>query len=238
VRRETDLALLGCAVCVSLFFCAAAAPASGAAAGTVTLTLSASGKASWSADGGADHAQLTLRYGWHGTLTFSIAPGVLKYPAGAKFSVPASATLTASWTGVLRGQRIGEAYRCAYRGANVPGRVTATLSNGGVRGRLRLVLHPRGRGFFPASGNGAIAACSSRIGDSGPTHFEPEWLFRDNLEDHGRLTSDTAVITVSAALLPRGSVTVTFPREAGSVDQPLRPKLAWKNRGRLKLHAR
>src|SRR5207247_8058448 len=155
-----------------------------------TPTLSASGKASWSSDGGADRAQLALRYSWHGTLKFSIPAGVLKHPAGARFSVPGSATLVASWAGELRGVRLGEAYRCAYRGANVPGRVSATLANGGVRGRLRLVLHARGKGFFPANANGGTAGCSST-----PTHFEPAWLFRDNLDDHGRLTSDTAVIT-------------------------------------------
>ena len=131
MKRETDLALLGCAVCVSLFFCAAAAPASGAAARTVTLTLSASGKASWSSDGGADRAELTLRYAWHGTLAFAIPAAVLKRPARARFSALGSATLTASWAGELRGRRAGELYSCGYRGAKVPGRVTATLSNGG-----------------------------------------------------------------------------------------------------------
>jgi hypothetical protein len=238
VRRETDLALLGSAVCVSLFFCAAAAPASGAAARTVAIDLSASGKASWSTDGDVDHAQLGLTYRWHGTVTFSVPAAVLRHPARARFAVPGSATLTARWSGALRGERLGEQYRCVYRGANVHGRVTATLSNGRLRGSLRLVLHARGKGFFPPVGSGATATCSSRIGSGGPTHFGPAWLFRDNLEDHGRLTSNTAVLTVPAALLPRGSAIVTFPHEAGRVDQPLRPKLVWNNSGRLRLDAR
>src|SRR5437870_686234 len=83
-----------------------------------------------------------------GTLSFLISAAALKHPAGARFSVPGSATLTASWAGELRGRRLGEAYRCTYRGKNVPGRVAATLSNGGARGRLRLVLRALGKGFF------------------------------------------------------------------------------------------
>jgi len=102
------------------------------------------------------------------------------------------------------------------------------LTNGTTRGTLRVVLHARSRrGFFPATN--ASAPCSS------PAHFEPAWLFRDNLEDHGRLTADTAVIAVPRTLLAHGSTTITFPHEVGTVDRPLRPKLTWNNRGRLRL---
>jgi hypothetical protein len=129
-------------------------------------------------------------------------------------------------------------YTTLFRsGVNVPRRVTATLTNG-KRGSLQLVLGARGRGFFPSRGNGATVSCSSHVGARGPTHFEPEWLFRDALQDHGRLSSDTAVIVVPSRLLPRGSLTVRFPRETGSVVQPLRPRLTWNNSGRVTLRAR
>jgi hypothetical protein len=207
----------------------------------VTVTLAENGKATWSTDGVADKGHLALRYRWYGRLKFSIPAGVLDEPARSKFAVTGSTTLTATWTGELNGKKLSGpysgAYRCRYFGRRVPGRVTATLMNGRARGVLLLILHARGEGFFPAKGRGATVSCNSQVGRLGPTHFEPSWLFRDNLQDHGRLTSDTAVIAVSSALLSEGSASVTFPHEFGTVDQPLRQKLAWNNKGRLTLRA-
>jgi hypothetical protein len=209
---------------------ATAAPAVGAAARTIVVTLGATGAARWSSDGVADTARLTLSYRWNGRFTFSV-------PARGKFTARAATTLRAGWSGRSSGTGTSGSYRCTYRGADVPGRVTATLSNG-TRGSLQLVLGARDSGFFSSQGNTATVSCTSRVGARGPTHFEPEWLFRDSLQDHGRFSSDTAVLVVPSRLLPHGSVTVGFPREAGTVAQPLRPRLTWRNSGRVTLSAR
>ena len=219
-RAVLGVVLLGCSTSLSLLS-TAAAPADGAAARTITI--SGTGAARWSSDGSTDSARLTLNYRWSGSLTFAAAS--------------ATTTLHASWTGRLTGKNSSGSYTCTYKGVNVPGRVTATLTNG-KRGSLKLVLGARGRDFLPSRGNGATVSCNSHVGERGPAHFEPQWLFRDTLQDHGRLSSDIAVIVVPSTLLPRGSVTVRFPKEAGSVVQPLRPRLTWSNNGRVTLRAR
>lgn len=246
MRRERDepggsrvlgLVLLALLVLV----CAAAAPAHGAAARIITITIRAKGNATWSTDGAADKGQLALRYRWRGQLTFSIPARVLVAPTRARFAASATTLLRASWTGELSGTRFSApyagTYKCAYAGVNVPRRVNATLTNGDVAGTLWLVLRPRGEGFFPAKGQGATTSCITPIGRRGPTHFQPAWLFRDSLQDHGRFTANTAVISVSTALLHRSQASVTFPNEVGSVDQPLRAKLTWNNQGLVTLHA-
>ena len=208
-RLLLGLALCGCAAWPAVF-----SPTATPAAGTrvVTVHLADRGKGTWSTAG----ARLVLTYAWRGTLRFAV-------PAGARFSARSSTTLRAGWRGALSGP-----VQCRYARTNVPGRITAVLTNGTTRGTLRVVLHARSRrGFFPATK--ASAPCSS------PAHFEPAWLFRDNLEDHGRLTADTAVIAVPRTLLAHGSTTITFPHEVGTVDRPLRPKVTWNNRGRLRL---
>lgn len=227
-RAVVGVVLLGCSASLSLFS-TAAAPADGAAARTSTIALGATGAARWSSDGGADKSRLTLSYRWAGSLTFAV-------PAHGSFTAHATTTLRASWTGRLSGQNSSGSYACTYKGVNVPGRVTATLTNG-KHGSLKLVLGARGGGFFPSRGNGTTVSCNSHVGARGPTHFEPEWLFRDAFQDHGRLSADAAVIVVPSAFLRRGSATVTFPSEIGKVDQPLRPKLTWNNKGRLTLRA-
>lgn len=217
-RAVIGVALFGCSASLSLFS-TAAAPADGAAARTITL--SATGAARWTSDGSTDSAHLTLSYRWGGTLTFAASS--------------ATTTLHASWTGHLTGKNSSGAYACTYKGVNVPARVTATLTSGKS---LRLVLAARGRGFFPSQGSGATVSCNSNVGARGPMHFEPGSLFRDALQDHGRFTVDAAVLVVPSRLLPRGSVAVQFPSEAGSVVQPLRPRLTWSNSGRVTLRAR
>jgi hypothetical protein len=217
-RAVLGVALFGCSASLSLFS-TAAAPADGAAARTIAL--SATGTARWTSDGSTDSAHLTLSYRWGGSLTFAASS--------------ATTTLRASWTGHLTGKNSSGAYACTYKGVNVPARVTATLTKGKS---LRLVLAARGRGFFPSKGDGATVSCNSGVGARGPSHFEPEWLFRDALQDHGRLTSAAAVLVVPKSLLPRGSVALRFPSEAGFVAQPLRPRLTWSNSGRVTIRAR
>lgn len=241
-RLAFGLALFGCAAWLS-GFCSAAAPAADATDRIVTVTLTGSGKARWSIDSSSDKGQLALSYSWFGSLRFAVPARVLQDPVHAKFAVGTSATLTGSWVGELTGRKLSEPdlgpYHCDYRGTNVPARVNAQLTSGTTRGTYWIVLHPRSeRGFFPAKGGGATASCKTPVGDGGPTHFEPPWLFRDTLTDHGRFTSTTAVIVVSNKLLPRGSLTVRFPDEVGERTSPYTGNLRWSNLGHLVLRAR
>jgi hypothetical protein len=223
-------ALLAGAACFSLVS-GEAAPAAGAASRTVTITLTDSGKARWSTDGDAEKGTLALNYAWHGTLRF-------KVPAKARFLAVANTTLRASWTGDAVGTKfsapLSGPYHCQYAGKNVPSLVTATLTNGQAKGTFDLTLHAKGEeGFFPSKSLGATVNCSTGYGADGPAHFEPQWLFRDTTTDHGRMTSDTAVVTLPARALKRGSVTLTWPREIGKVSSPFRAKLDWNNVGKL-----
>lgn len=236
-RIALGFALFGSAAWPAVF-CPAATPAADATR-IVTVELAQRGWATWSTTGADARATLVLRYRWRGELRFAVPAAALARPSRARFAVSGATVLRAAWTGRLSGTRLGVSYRCRYAAKNVPGRVTAVLSNGSKRGRLRLVLRAqRTRGFFPAKGYGASVSCTSPVGAGGPTHFEPAWLFRDNLQDHDRLTSDTAVISVPSTVLPDGSATITFPHEVGTVELPLRPKLTWANKGRLSLRAR
>jgi hypothetical protein len=240
-RRIVLPVLLGCA---GLFLAVpAATPAPQAAKKKVTITLSGSGKASWSLNSGDDKGALSIRYSWSGTLRFSVPTAILKDPAKGSFRTIGGTTLRGNWTSDLSGQRfqgpnLGP-YRCHYAGRNVPGRVTATLSRG-PRGTLRLVLTTRiGQdGFFPTRGSGATISCNTPIGETGPPHFSPAALFRDNFLDHGRMTKDTAYITAPSRLLPRGVVKLAFPRESGQVKSQFRGTYIWKNRGTVSAKAR
>ena len=236
-RLAFGLALCGCAAWL-VVLCPAATPAADTTR-VVTVQLLQTGSATWSTAGADTQEQLTLTYGWRGLLRFAVPTDALANPALA-FTVRSVTTLKADWEGDLKGAAAtGARYSCRYTGRHVVGRVTAALSNGRKPGTLRLVLHAKNRyGFFPRTSRGARVSCNSPLAGGGPAHFEPAWLFRDNLQDHGRLTSDTAVILVPSALFPHGSVAVTFPHEVGTVDQPLRPKLAWSNKGKLRLRAR
>jgi hypothetical protein len=232
----TGAALLVGAACFALVS-GEAAPASGAAARTVTITLTNSGKARWSIDGDAEKGSLAMNYSWRGTLRFKVPAKAVQSP-GSRFLSTSAGTLRAAWTGDATGTKFGAPfngpYHCQYVGKDVPSKVTATLTNGRVRGTLEVTLHAKGEeGFFPSKGSGATVNCSSGYGVDGPAHFEPQWLFRDTTSDYGRMTSDTAVIALPVRALNRGSVTLKWPREIGSVSSPLRAKLAWNNVGKL-----
>jgi hypothetical protein len=210
----------------------------------VTLQLSNSGLGAWSVDSPDDKGELALKYRWSGALKFNIPVKALKNPARAKFKARARTTLHGSWSGVFTGRKLtgfdAGPYRCEYTASDVPASVDALLSNGKKRGTLQLVLHPAGGSeqFFPPKGQGATVNCTTARGDLGPTHFGPNWLFRDTVTDHGFLSSDTAVIDLPSKLLPRRSITVSFPREVGKRDSPFIGKINWNNRGKLVVRAR
>lgn len=209
----------------------------------VTVSLTNSGVGTWSLDGPDDKATSALRYSWRGTLKFTIPARVLKDPAKARFKVNSRTTLQANWDGVYEGRKVtgldAGPYRCAYKGTDVAAPVSAILQNGKRKGVLRLTLHPRtvSGTFFAMKGEGATANCTTSRGELGPPHFGPNWLFRDTVTEKGFLTADTAVIDVSSTLLPRRSVTVTFPREVGKRNSEFTGNLRWNNRGKLVLRA-
>jgi hypothetical protein len=229
-------ALLGSAACFALVS-GEAAPAAGAASRTVTITLADTGKGRWSINGDAQKGSLAVNYSWKATLRFKV-PAKAFTSTTSRFLAGSSATMRADWTGDATGTKIGQpfngAYHCSYKGKNVPGKVTASLTNGTRGGTIVLTLHARGDGgFFPSRANGGTAECSTGFGAEGPAHFEPEWLFRDTTSDHARMTSDTAVIDLPRSALKRGTVQKVWPREVGGVDSALRDKLTWNNVGKL-----
>ena len=118
--------------------------------------------------------------------------------------------------------------------------MTARLATGRARNTLELTLHPRAAegGFFADKGRRAIVRCSRGFTQSAPSHFAPSWFFRDNLQDHGRFTSDTAVIVVPNTLLTRGKATVAFPNEKGRNDSVGLGHLSWNNRAETAVRAR
>lgn len=218
--------------CIAVFLAAAAAPASGVSQRTVTITVFGNGKALWKLDNSREHSRLALRYQWHGTLRFAVAVRLLNDPAHRGLSVSSTATLVAAWTGESSSTKLGETSSCKYQGVKVRARVTAKLAKGRAGNTLEVILHPRSaqRGFFSDRGHDATARCSSPYGAGGPSHFAPSWFFRDNLQDHGRLSSDTAIIVLPSALLPFGSATVAFPKETGRNNSVALGRIAWSNR--------
>ena len=209
------------------------AAASGASQRTITLTLFGNGKAFWKLDSDHETGRLSLRYHWHGTLSFAV-------PKQKRLSASSVGTLVASWSGQYRTKKNGSLTTCTYRGTRVKARVRARLAKGRARGTLELTLHPRAAegGFFADKGRGAVVRCSNGYRQSAPSHFAPSWFFRDNLQDHGRFTAETAVIVVPVKLLPHGSATVAFPNEKGRNDSIALGHLAWSNRGQTALRAR
>jgi hypothetical protein len=122
----------------------------------------------------------------------------------------------------------------------VRARLTAKLAKGRAGNTLEVILHPRGarRSFFSDRGHGATVRCSSVYGANGPSHFAPSWFFRDNLQDHGRLSSDTAIIVLPSTLLPNGSATVAFPNERGRNTSVAIGRIAWSNRAETAVRSR
>ena len=212
--------------CASLLFLSAA-PAPGASRRIVTLTVAGNGKAFWKLDGAAT-ARMSLTYRWHGTVSFAAG--------GAKISASSRTTLVAAWSGTYRGRKGGALTTCTYGGTKVRARVDATLANGRAPNTLELAFHPRGdgRGFF----DDAKVTCTPRLAQTAPPHFAPAWFFRDNLQDHGRLSSQTAILVLPRALLPRGRTSVAFPSETGRNDSPAVGRIAWSNKGRASITAR
>ena len=116
--------------------------------------------------------------------------------------------------------------------------MSATLSNGKVRGRLLITFKARTGSFFPPRGNGATINCISPYGETAPAHFDPAWLFRDTVSDRGRLTRDTAYIGFPSKVLPRGTVKTSFPLETGARDSTYTGNVRWRNRGTVTVKAR
>jgi hypothetical protein len=242
-RSAPRRALLAAGLLASLAVAVpAATPAPERAMRAVTFTLNGAGTATWSIDWPNEKGQEAIRYTWRGTFRFNVPARVLKNPAKARFNVRSRGTLVGGWTGVLNGTVLdGFAegpYKCDYKGANVPAPVSATLSNGQIRGKLLLTLRARSGSFFPSSGNGATIDCISAYGRTAPPHFDPSWLFRDTVTHRGRLTRDTAIISIPSKVLPRGKAKIGFPYEVGARDSNFTGNTRWRNRGVVNLRVR
>jgi hypothetical protein len=237
VRLVTHGALL-CALASVLLV----SPAEGSAQAhrTVTITLYGSGKAFWKLNGSRETGRVSLRYRWHGALTFHVAPSALRDLKHRTLTASSATTLIASWTGTYKNKKGDALTTCRYSGAKVKSLVTATLNRGRADNTIELRFHPRGdrRGFFTDRGRGAVVRCSAGYTQSAPSHFAPSWFFRDNLQDHGRLSSDNAVIVLPSTLLPRRSATVAFPNEKGRNDSVALGHLAWSNLAETAVRAR
>jgi hypothetical protein len=215
---------------------AAAAPATGAAVKVVTIAVSDRGKGAWSTTGTDEKGSLTISYNWSGTVTLKVPTTQLSNPSRSRLSASGSAEMRGSWTGEYSGTRFTAPdqgpYHCTYKASNVPIRVSATLKNGPSSKTLAIVL-TRAAGFFPGAGGGADATCASAVGKEGPPHFEPSWLFRDNVSDHYRLSSNTAYLVLPRTLLSGKTTTSRFPNEIGTTKVALGPAIEWHNVGRL-----
>jgi hypothetical protein len=212
----------------------------------VTIRLAGSGVGTWSVDSPSDRGSTALRYSWSGTLKFKVPTRVLKNPR-SKFNVPSRGTLLANWNGVLEGDKLsGYAaghYRCEYHAKAARAPVAAKLTNGIKRGTFNLFLTPRDQEeFFAGRSDNATANCTSTYGENGPPHFGPNWLFRDTtsfrIGNRYYQTSNTAVISLPAKIVPRGSTKLAFPREVGGRNSPFLGKITWKNIGKLAVRAR
>jgi hypothetical protein len=217
-----------------------AAPASGVSLRPVTITLYGSGKAFWTLNSRRETSRLLLRYRWRGTLEFAVAAPMLADARHRRLSASTRGTLTASWTGRYRTRKGDAVSTCTYRGTDAAARVSAKLAAGRRRGSVELRLHPLGiaQRFFPDQSRRAVVSCSPGLVQTKPAHFAPSWFFRDSLQDHGRLSSDTAIIVLPGTVLPRGSATVAFPHERGRNDSPALGHLAWDNRAQTAVQAR
>ncbi len=244
-RAAAGVVALGVAAACALAG-SASAPASSEASRLVTITFNDSGKGRWSTEGDTDKGSMAMNYGWKGTAKFRVPIAALKKPGTAKFSVRGTGNLSGNWLGDFAGTQFGTAsagpYHCTYKGSQVKTTVDAQFKNGTKKGRLQILLFARsyefGIYFFPVKGAGVTQDCANSTGANGPAHFSPAALFRDSFNVGGQLTTQTAIIDVPSTLLPRGSAKITFPKEIGSVNSPLRAKIAWRNVGTLSLKAR
>jgi hypothetical protein len=228
VRRLFQRA--GVCACASVLL-TTAAPAGAVSQRHTLIYVSGTGKAFWKLDAKAETGRLALVYRWHGTIGFDIPRAALRDARHRGLSVTRAATLSATWSGTYR-KRSGVLTTCTYSGSKVKARVVARLATGRESGTLELTFRPRtGNGFFSDRGGRARVRCVGGPEQSAPLHFAPSWFFRDNLQDHGRLTSRHAVLVLPATLLPRGSALIAFPFERGSNDSPALGHLGWNNRG-------
>ena len=216
------------------------AGASAVSARTVSITLNGSGKALWKLDSSRETSRLALEYHWHGTLPFAVAARVINDPKHRRLSVTSGATLLASWTGSYVTRKNESVTRCRYRGTQVASRISAKLARGRAGNTIELTLHPYlpERGFFADKGRRAVIRCSAGYAQAVPSHFAPSWFFRDNLQDHGRLSFDTAVLVLPGTLLAGGSTTVAFPSEKGRNDSVGLGHLRWNNNGKTAVRVR
>jgi hypothetical protein len=205
---------------------------------TVTITFRGGGKALWKLDGDRETSRVALSYRWHGAVRFVAPLSLLADPKHRRLSVSGATALVGSWTGRYTSNKAGTITTCTYRGTRVKARVTAKLAKGRAGNTVELTLHPRTPGgFFSDKGRGAVVRCSTGYSQSAPSHFVPSWFFRDNLQDRGRLSSETAIIVLPGTLLPRGSATVAFPNEHGRNASEGLAHLAWSNRGQVVVNA-
>jgi hypothetical protein len=242
VRALLVGAIVACAALVALAR-SAATPAAEAATRTIIFSFSNAGKGRWSIAAPTDKGSVAMNYNWRGNVRFKVPAAVLANP-NKRFSIPSKTTLFGSWTGDYTGTRAEDPnkgpYHCSYKGTNVRGNVKALLMNGTARGTMQVVLTEDGDdGFFAPKASGATVSCSNFVGASGPPHFEPEWLFRDNFSDQGQLSSTTAIFIVPTKLLPKGATTLAYPKEVGQIRKnPLRGDFTWDNRGTLRISSR
>ena len=229
VRRLVQRA--GVCACASALLITAA-PAGAVSTRHKLLAVSGTGKAFWKLNSKTETGRLALVYRWHGSIGFDIPRPALRDPKHRGLSVTRPATLSAKWSGTYTSKRGGITTTCTYSGTGVKARVLARLATGRDSGTIELTFHPRtGTGFFSDRGGRAKVRCANDAEQSAPLHFAPSWFFRDNLQDHGRLTSKQAVLVLPATLLPRGSARIAFPLERGSNDSVALGHLGWNNRG-------
>jgi hypothetical protein len=215
-----------------------AGPASGVSQRRITVTVTGNGRGLWKLDSSRETGRLALEYRWHGTLSFDVAGAPLTDPRHRGLSATSAATLVASWSGNYISKKSGASVTCRYTGTRVNARVSARLAKGRAANTLELTLHPRGSGFFPDEGHRAVVRCGAGTVQSAPPHFAPSWFFRDNLQDHGRLTSGTAIVVLPGKLLPNGSAKVAFPKETGRNDSVAVGHIKWSNSGATTVRAR
>jgi hypothetical protein len=203
-------------------------PAAAVSQRRVTISVSGGGKAFWKLDAKSETARLALRYRWFGTIAFDVS-------TSGRLSATRAATLTAGWSGTYTDKVGGVLLTCTYGGAHVRSAVTAKLARGRKANTLELTFHPRrGPGFF-APGK---SECEPAAGPNALPHFAPSSFFRDSLQDHGRMTTDTAILVLPAKLLPHGKATIAFPFERGRNDSVALGQLGWNNRGTTTLAVR
>ena len=226
-------------VCACLLLLVAATPAAAVSQRNVTLYLSGTGKAFWKQDSSAETGRLALRYHWHAAISFAVPRSKLRDPKHRGLSVTHIATLSGGWNGSYSDKRGGVRATCTYTGANVKAAVRARLAAGRAPGTIELTFRPRsGNGFFSDDGGRAAIRCGKGATQSAPPHFAPSWFFRDNLQDHGRLSTQTAVLVLPGTLFTRGKATLTFPFERGRNDSGAIGRLAWHNRGTVTIRSR